>query len=118
MKIAIFNSFGADFYPDKVKDKIKNKSLIDIRTKTLVDFIEKEKDLIVPTDKINLKEGECIRYGNSLYVQGDLYLSKITIVNVDTSRPWTISEYDGSEYIEYLDYDIIDKNTNFCKKRV
>ena len=51
----------------------------------------------------------------------------IMIVNVDVSRPWHINvdtEYDEilddyietREYIEYLDYEIIDPNINYCLK--
>ncbi len=39
----------------------------------------------------------------------------LNIVDVDTSRPWCIEKYDGSEYVQYLDYDIIDKKINFCE---
>ena len=40
---------------------------------------------------------------------------KFKIVDVDTSRPWEIQEYDGAEYIQYLDYNVIDKEFNYCK---
>ncbi len=39
----------------------------------------------------------------------------VNIIEVDISRPWTICEYDGSEYIQYLDYDIINQKANYCK---
>ena len=39
----------------------------------------------------------------------------VIITEVDTSRPWTICEYDNSEYIQYLDYDIINQKANYCK---
>ena len=38
----------------------------------------------------------------------------ISIQEVDNSRPWKIENYDGSEYIQYLDYKIIDENSNYC----
>ena len=37
------------------------------------------------------------------------------IAEIDTNRPWTICEYDGCEYIQYLDYDVINPEHNFCK---
>lgn len=43
--------------------------------------------------------------------------STTQLVAVDISRPWTIEEYDGAEYIEYLDYDVVDKDYNYCKKK-
>lgn len=39
----------------------------------------------------------------------------VSIVDVDTTRPWTISTYDGAEYVQYLDYQYIDKSINFCE---
>lgn len=37
------------------------------------------------------------------------------IVEVDTSRPWTICEYDSSEYIQYLDIRAVNPEVNFYK---
>ena len=39
----------------------------------------------------------------------------LNIVDVDTSRPWSIETYDGAEYVQYLDFSYIDKNINFCE---
>ena len=40
------------------------------------------------------------------------------IVDVDTTRPWCVEEYDDAEYIEYLD-DVVclDKEFNFYDKK-
>ena len=40
------------------------------------------------------------------------------IVDVDTTRPWCLEEYDDAEYIEYLD-DVVclDKEFNFYDKK-
>jgi hypothetical protein len=38
----------------------------------------------------------------------------ISIVEVDTSRPWKIENYDGAEYIQYLDYEVKHKDINYC----
>ena len=37
------------------------------------------------------------------------------IVEVDTTRPWRITDYDGLEYVQYLDYVVIDKELNYCE---
>ena len=53
----------------------------------------------------------------------------IKIREVDETRPWTIitdEEYDEeeetvistSEYIKYLDYEVINKTINYCKARI
>jgi hypothetical protein len=47
---------------------------------------------------------------------GKMGLAAISIRTVDTSRPWLVSEYDGAEGIEYLDYKIINKEYNYGKK--
>lgn len=36
------------------------------------------------------------------------------IFDVNTNRPWTIQDYDGIEYIKYLDYIVQDKELNYC----
>ena len=35
------------------------------------------------------------------------------VVDVDTSRPWTISDHGGSEYIQYLDHIVVDEKLNY-----
>lgn len=37
------------------------------------------------------------------------------IVDVDINRPWTICEYDSSEYIQYLDIIPVEPKVNFYK---
>lgn len=39
----------------------------------------------------------------------------LIIEEVDTSRPWFIDEYDGAENIQYIDYDIVIPELNYCK---
>lgn len=48
---------------------------------------------------------------------GAAFLSKydyeyLQIVEVDTSIPWSIEEYDGAEYIKKLEYEMIDEALN------
>lgn len=41
-------------------------------------------------------------------------ITSFSIVEVDISRRWTISDYDNNEYIEYIDvYECCDKALNF-----
>ena len=37
------------------------------------------------------------------------------IFDVDTTRPWRITDYDGLEYVQYLDYTVIDEELNYCE---
>jgi hypothetical protein len=40
----------------------------------------------------------------------------MAVVDVDTSRPWRIAEYDGAEGIEYYsEPEILDKNSNYAR---
>jgi hypothetical protein len=39
----------------------------------------------------------------------------VTIIDVDVTRPWTIATYDGAEYIQYLDYVVVNEDINYCK---
>jgi antirestriction protein len=49
------------------------------------------------------------------YFKADVWITALEIVEVDTSRPWHITDYDGVESIEYLDYEIIDPTTYYCE---
>lgn len=43
-------------------------------------------------------------------------ITSFSIVDVDTTRPWTIDEYDGAEYIKYLDtYTLENESLNFYR---
>jgi hypothetical protein len=37
------------------------------------------------------------------------------LVDVDITRPWTICEYDSSEYVQYLDIIPVEPKVNFYK---
>ncbi|ARO21485.1 hypothetical protein B2J90_29260 (plasmid) [Bacillus tropicus] len=39
----------------------------------------------------------------------------IKIAEADTSRPWTISDYDGQESIKYVDYKVINTHLNYVQ---
>jgi hypothetical protein len=39
----------------------------------------------------------------------------VHVAEVDTSKLWTIDNYDGAESILYLDYEVIDKNLNYVR---
>ena len=37
------------------------------------------------------------------------------IVKVDTTKYWTIKEYDGAESIQYVDFNVIDPEIGYVK---
>lgn len=41
----------------------------------------------------------------------------LKVVEVDTSKPWYIGNYDGAESISYLEYDMIDPSLNFIQMK-
>ena len=53
------------------------------------------------------------------YLMGDEniygFVGSLIIEDVNILRPWTIGEYDGAEGIQYLDYDVIYKDLNYCE---
>lgn len=69
-------------------------------------------------------------YGRNIITYGPVFREwSIKIREVDETRPWTIivnEEYDEeeetvistSEYIKYLDYEVINKTINYCKARI
>jgi hypothetical protein len=62
-----------------------------------------DKDLIEFVEK-NSKDG--LFFGKEDY----MYLR---VAEVDTSKQWTISEFDGAESIKYIKIKVIDKDLNF-----
>lgn len=45
-------------------------------------------------------------------------LCVVTIGEVDTSRPWTMADYDNSEYIKYLDdYQCVNEELNYWERK-
>lgn len=72
-----------------------------------------DKDLIEYIKRNSTPEPYRIMLGRkSEYGQG-----YVTVVEVDTSRPWYIREYDNAESICYVDYDVVDEKLNMVKMR-
>ena len=101
MLVAIKNDFYGSIN-EPIKSLIKDWNDIKWRTERVPEYL------------LNHPEFECtqdydwyrrFRVGNNI----------IVLEEVDISRPWTILDYDGAEYIQYLDYDIIDAESNYCK---
>ncbi|MFO1442848.1 hypothetical protein KDN24_06420 [Bacillus sp. Bva_UNVM-123] len=56
------------------------------------------------------------RLGNiNVFQVGKEYYQYASIVEIDTTKPWTIEEYDGAEYIKYIEYEVLDEKLNYCK---
>ncbi|PFP65318.1 hypothetical protein COK00_12015 [Bacillus cereus] len=48
-------------------------------------------------------------------LQGKDSWSYLKVTKVDTSRPWMINDYDGSESIKYVDYKVVNKQLNYVQ---
>lgn len=48
-------------------------------------------------------------------MKGKDYWTYVIVVEVDTSKPWCIDEYDGSEHIMYLEYEVLNKELNYVR---
>ena len=123
MQVIIMTSYGNERLPKEFKADYSNP--LWRMDNDLINRIE-SKDWILVDDymninsrtsfyKINIENG--VKY---VYPTPNGYLSFITfeIVDVDISRPWCVEEYDGSEYIKYLDdYMCINKELNYFKSK-
>ena len=99
MKIGLYRSFvGA--LPEDIKAELKGLDTLTHRIK-LGQFILERGKFISNT---NIYES-IYEYNKDFYY----------IVEVDTTRPWRITDYDGLEYVQYLDYIVIDEELNYCE---
>ncbi|MEX3713510.1 hypothetical protein ABFV99_13995 [Cytobacillus horneckiae] len=51
---------------------------------------------------------------DGIHLSKDFY-SYLVIREVNTARPWLIDEYDAAEYVQYVDYEIVNPEFNFVK---
>ena len=95
-----------DFYvtiDEPIRSLIKDFNDIRWRIESVPKYLYEHPELEC-TQSYHLPD-RCFRIGNNV----------IMLVEVDISRPWTILDYDGGEYIQYLDFDIIDAESNYCE---
>ena len=72
---------------------------------TFLPFLNKYPDKIIAIDPEK----------TSFLIKSDSALHQICIEDVDTTRQWTIDEYDGYESILYPCIKIVDKDLNYCE---
>ena len=127
INILIFTGYGLSCVSKKIQNLLINKDLSFpfnriISEEKLKEIQSKAKNVLDNSyDEINesciirLIE-HCDKLDRNFYFKS-IYnntLEPFTIVEVDTSRPWKIENYDGAEYIQYLDYEIKYKDINYC----
>lgn len=99
MKIGLYRNFVGTL-PKDIKAELRSLDTLNHRIK-LGEFILKNGKLI---GQRNTNES-VYEYNKQFYY----------IFDVDTTRPWRITDYDGLEYVQYLDYIVIDEEFNYCE---
>ena len=130
MKVLLFSGHEAA-YPTEEMQKILDRLEFPYnRIGEIVDYIEKNSEEIVDYSAYSLlntkKNIGKVRLSSNIYAcctkkkESELFgsnypITTLAIVDVDITRPWTINIYDGKEYIQYLDYDVVNEVINYCK---
>lgn len=136
MKVLLFTGYGGYAATPQMKEILEKYDGIYSRIGEIVDYVENnhvvydvsqyfevEKELKKKNNKeLIIKFEDNKKHDN--YQKYAIYnnikysnFSTFSIVEVDITRPWTIEEYDGAEYIQYLDENkLIDKELNYYEK--
>ena len=127
MKVLLYPTHVGVVYTPKMKEIMNKDRGIRHRTGEVIEYIENNctdcESCSYDTIKSQLgKDREKILRVKSVYDDSNIYwiynekygACVFHIVEVDTSRAWTIEEYDNSEYIKYLDErKCLDKELNY-----
>ena len=128
-KAIIFSNYGLDGITPEMQEIMKKHFGIRSRMGEIIEYVENH---AVMADEF-LSEVELLRYlkndpnaivcrrpGKEYQVQRQDWImpSTFSIIEIDTSRPWTIDEYDGAESVKYLDeIDLVDEDLNYYEER-
>ena len=119
MKVLLFSSHGTPTYTKEMGEILNKKKRPYNRIDEIIDYVENNVDNIesMPlTEAIKYVEdnkGKIFKMFGKQKNEEQFYhtwnkelkyVGYFSIIDVDTNRPWTIAEYDGSEYIQYLDF--------------
>lgn len=128
INVLVFNNYGSSYLSRKVKNLLIDKNLTFpynriISEEKLKEIQSVAKNVLDDFSKDNIDKNWILRfiehcdksdrvfyyYNTSINI-----LEQFTILEVDTSRPWKIENYDGAEYVQYLDYVVINEDINYC----
>ena len=136
MKVLIFPGYGGDCYTKEMKKAIDGSDkLLGCRVGRVVEVVEKAEiireigyadscDDIIEDLKANrgkiigvtIKQADTEKVRYYTWCNKPKELCQMAVVDVKTSRPWRIAEYDGAEGIEYYsEPEILDKNSNYAR---
>ena len=129
INVLIFNGYGMHCMPKKVRQLLINENLSFpynriISDEKLEEIREKAGPCLDNSRDVNFfeqcknSENGIIRFSIDQFYFCDYNtntLCPFMIGEVDTSRPWTIENYDGGEYVQYLDYVVLHEDINYCE---
>lgn len=128
MKILLFTSYDDGLGTPKMRKIMKKYGGIRGRVGEIIEYVENHKVMFedslensmrMAQDMFENNKETIVTFSNHsryYYNSGYGYMNSFEIVEVDTIRPWTIKEYDGAEYIKYLDEQkLVDKELNYWK---
>lgn len=118
--VLLFTGYGRTGFGGELGRLLEEKPYPTNRVGEVVEYLKGltiEKQGWLPKFKA-LKNGEILRVSeNVFYCGNDIHPAEMTLETVETSERWTIDEYDGSEYVEYLDrHELIDEGLNFWRE--
>lgn len=120
-RIAISSGYGGFSVPDVLKDEYEKRQEASARNPRLIlaEMLEEFKENCTESypdaiTAMNAIGSDYIRCGNDFYFRSsELGCIELSIIEVDSSRPWTMKCYDGLESIAYLDdFILIDDELN------
>lgn len=130
MKILVFNGYGPNNVTPKMKEIMDKNEGIKSRTGEIIHFIEEhavkcsEEDYVKMQKQMKKDPEMIVCYRSTEKVASYQiassevpYFCNFAIIDVDTSRPWTIDTYDGAENIKYLDErTLVDEELNYYEE--
>lgn len=125
VKVAIFTGFGTNKIPKRFSDSVRDLSLVSrIKLAEEISNVELYEGPLPISEEVIESEYKAGKDVIHAFNKGEEVLvcleSKcncyiIKVVEVDTSKPWRISDYDGGEGIEYFGgLTVINEEYNMC----
>ncbi len=114
IKIILYTSFGGDYDHYKVEERLEGLKGL----KRRVEAAKLYEELSTPSSLEKLSQGPIKQtvihnIDDRFVFMSDGQSQTITVVEVDTARPWIIANYDGMEYVQYLDYEAEEPDYNY-----
>ena len=119
LKVILFADFGSNYCTPDMLKIMERASFPANRTGEIIDYVEqhaiKKDERTLTEEFIKKNKGSIIQCSPGRYITwGENFCASYEIVDVDITRPWHIEDYDGYERVQYLDFDILDPQLNYC----